>query len=184
MRPSQLIAPLPETWAIYGTWVLHIRPAYAGRPGKTDEYDKGVVLDNPYRTWTRPHLAAILQYRDTFSPLWPFQAQDMSESFADAAPACGVAVLSPLVYSVRQAGASSERVTEFRSIAEVKARRGVALRCFRQGVREVRPCHARAAEALPRGAGSGFYAVQSIADIFALKAPAVNELRRFQGLLP
>ena len=146
MKCSQVIPPQPGRGM--ARVAIIINPGYALQPSKTGELDESLHI-------TRPWVARlILQHhrcrlRAGYQHLWPFDLGAVRKVFMAAVQALGVGHLSPVLYSARHSGASTDRLEDRLTLLEVQ-RRG-RWRCDSSVRRyEKRAIIQQAAASLPR----------------------------------
>ena len=90
-------------------------------PGKTGEFDLSVILDSPWIQFMMGLLSELKVHRAGMT-LWPFTYPELVAKFTTATLALGLKGL--VLYQTRHSGASLDRISNRRSLTEVKQRGG------------------------------------------------------------
>lgn len=134
LKARQLVAPnqVSRLWSA----ILSESSPVEGKsqPSKTHELDESVLIDQPYMLW----LGHILKYLKTKTPpakpVFTFNMKKVSGLFMRAVAACGYQEHGvQCVYQIRHGSASTDRLTQHRSVKELMKRgRWKSLRSVRR----------------------------------------------------
>jgi len=103
-------------------WSLLLNIQEEKRPGKTGEYDEGVVLDQPLAIKLSPHFAALVKNRDPSDRLWNLEAQRFQQAFNQSVSDLKLSDLHITRYGSRHSAASHDLYHKLRSFNETKER--------------------------------------------------------------
>jgi hypothetical protein len=92
------------------------------RPGKTGEWDEGVIIDQPHVQCLSPIFHQMVVNRSAGGNLWKRTPQQLNVAFNLALERLGLTHLNIVRYSWRHAAASADLLTKSRTAEEVKAR--------------------------------------------------------------
>ena len=93
------------------------------QPSKTHELDEAVLIDHPYLLWLGAILKHLKKGKRASMPVFDFKMAHVSSVFGQALDACGYrphGVQS--VYQIRHGSASTDRLTQQRSMEELMKR--------------------------------------------------------------
>ena len=129
LRPGELLALHPQCFAPpaplgpgrMSSWGLILRPLELGRAAKSGEFDESVLIDRPDLPFLNVFLG-MLKRRRQGQPVWTFTQNEYAAHITSTAKELHLGSLQVDSYTLRHGGASADRLTDRRSLAEVKRR--------------------------------------------------------------
>jgi integrase len=119
-----------------GRWGVRLHPQELGRPSKTGVFDSTVMLDLERHSPIFPFLVQLRARAKPDELLVDRSYEDLVKVFHNAAKSTGVAILCPVLYSLRHSGASADSADLQRDLKSVKMRgrwaADVSLRRYRK----------------------------------------------------
>ena len=115
-----LVPPTAAAGSGYQLWGLLLSPLELAEPGKTGLYDEAVLIDTELRLG--PLLSRLVGHRPQDAALWPFPASEDLRTFNAALTAMKLDTLGGCRYGLRHGGASEDRMSKRRAVADVMKR--------------------------------------------------------------
>jgi hypothetical protein len=105
-----------------GKWSILFNPRENMKPGKTGEFDEGVILDQLHLKAMGPIFQQLVAGRPGSDRLWNLSTEHMNQSFSQALKILNPENFNIVRYSWRHAAASQDLLSKSRTTEEVKAR--------------------------------------------------------------
>ena len=105
-----------------GQWSILFNPRENVKPGKTGEFDEGVILDHKHLKAMEPIFRQLVADRPGSDSLWNLSTEHMNQSFSQALKILKLDTFNIVRYSWRHAAASHNLLSKDRTVEEVKAR--------------------------------------------------------------
>jgi len=105
-----------------GMWSVLFNLRENVKPGKTGEFDEGVVLDQPNIAPLTPLFNQLIANRQGSDNLWNLSSDQLNQGFNQALQMLGLNDFNIVRYSWRHAAASHDLLSKSRTAEEVKSR--------------------------------------------------------------
>lgn len=117
LQASQIVPPQPGVGMKQAAVLLN--PGYREKFSKTGELDESLLVS---RRWLSEMIADYALTLMPSAPLWPFSMNELRKAFMETCAGLHLEHLRPVLYMARHSGASTDRLENRASLAEVQVR--------------------------------------------------------------